>query len=94
MTEAQATLVRPGWGTVRQANELWVLERGRNAMEVNQVTLRESKATLEDLEKTLINTSLLAERDGASPGVIYELQNAQSLAERLRYLLRRLCSVD
>lgn len=61
-------------------------------MEVNQITLRESKATLEDLEKTLINTNLLAERDGASPGVLYELQNAQSLAERLRYLLRQLAN--
>ena len=90
MTEAQATLVQPGWGTVGQANQLWLLERRGNDMEVNQVTLRESKATLEDLEKTLINTNLLAERDGASPGVLYELQNAQSLTERLRYLLRQL----
>ena len=63
-------------------------------MEVNQVTLHESKATLEDLEKTLTNTRFLAERDGASPGVLYELQNAQSLAERLRYLLCYLCSAE
>lgn len=56
-------------------------------MEINEMALRECRATLEDLEKTLVSTLARAEADSVAPGLIYDLQGVGRLAERLRYLL-------